>query len=729
MNLRKLILLVVIATLIASFFIFDLGQYLNLTNLKTQQEAFSEQVSANPWLIGGAYFFIYVLVTALSLPGAALMTLLGGALFGLFGGTLLVSFASTLGATLAMLISRFMLRDWVQAKFSKRLMGINQGVEREGASYLFALRLVPVFPFVLINLAMGLTKLPVRTFWWVSQLGMLPGTLVYVNAGRELGQLNSLGGILSPSLIGAFLLLGLLPMLSRKTLEWFKTRKVYSGWKKPKRFDRNLVVIGAGSGGLVSAYIAAAVKANVTLIEKHKMGGDCLNTGCVPSKALIRSAKFAHELKKAENLGFKSVAGEVDFAAVMQRIQHVVSTIEPHDSIDRYTKLGVEVIEGDARITSPWTVEVNGKTLSTRSIIVATGARPLIPKIEGIELITPLTSDNIWALREQPKRLLVLGGGPIGCELAQAFQRLGSAVTQVEMVERLLIREDVDASDLVMTSLRADGVDLRLQHKAIRFEVIEGNQQLICLNLADNSEVKIPFDQVLLALGRVANVKGFGAEELALEVRGNGTLSTNEYLATRFPNIFAVGDVTGPYQFTHTSAHQAWYAAVNGLFGGFKQFKVDYRVIPWATFTDPEVARVGLNEQEAKSQDIAYEVTRFGIDDLDRAIADGAAYGYVKVLTEPGKDRILGATIVGQHAGDLITEYVAAMKHGYGMNKILGTIHIYPTLAEANKYAAGEWKRAHAPIGALRWLSKFHRWRLGGPQHIESGFNTDEKPS
>ena len=729
MNLRKLILLVVIATLIASFFIFDLGQYLNLTNLKTQQEAFSEQVSANPWLIGGAYFFIYVLVTALSLPGAALMTLLGGALFGLFGGTLLVSFASTLGATLAMLISRFMLRDWVQAKFSKRLMGINQGVEREGASYLFALRLVPVFPFVLINLAMGLTKLPVRTFWWVSQLGMLPGTLVYVNAGRELGQLNSLAGILSPSLIGAFLLLGLLPMLSRKILEWFKTRKVYSGWKKPKRFDRNLVVIGAGSGGLVSAYIAAAVKAKVTLIEKHKMGGDCLNTGCVPSKALIRSAKFAHELKKSECLGFRSVTGEVDFAAVMQRIQRVVSEIEPHDSVERYTGLGVEVIEGDARITSPWTVEVNGKTLSTRSIIVATGARPLIPKIEGIELITPLTSDNIWALREQPKRLLVLGGGPIGCELAQAFQRLGSAVTQVEMVERLLIREDVDASDLVMTSLRADGVDLRLQHKAIRFEVIEGNQQLICLNLADNSEVKIPFDQVLLALGRVANVKGFGAEELALEVRGNGTLSTNEYLATRFPNIFAVGDVTGPYQFTHTSAHQAWYAAVNGLFGGFKQFKVDYRVIPWATFTDPEVARVGLNEQEAKSQDIAYEVTRFGIDDLDRAIADGAAYGYVKVLTEPGKDRILGATIVGQHAGDLITEYVAAMKHGYGMNKILGTIHIYPTLAEANKYAAGEWKRAHAPIGALRWLSKFHRWRLGGPQHIESGFNTDEKPS
>lgn len=729
MNLRKLILLVVISALIACFFIFDLGHYLDLTNLKTQQKAFSEQVSTNPWLMGGGYFFLYVLVAALSLPGAALMTLLGGALFGLFGGTLLVSFASTLGATLAMLISRFMLRDWVQARFSKRLMGINQGVEREGTSYLFALRLVPVFPFVLINLAMGLTKLPVRTYWWVSQLGMLPGTMVYVNAGRELGQLNSLAGILSPSLIGAFLLLGLLPILSRKILEWFKTRNVYAGWKKPKQFDHNLVVIGAGSGGLVSAYIAAAVKAKVTLIEKHKMGGDCLNTGCVPSKALIRSARFAHELKKAESLGFRSVTGEVNFAAVMQRIQRVVSEIEPHDSVDRYTGLGVEVIEGEARITSPWTVKVNGKTLSTRSIIVATGARPLIPRIEGIELITPLTSDNIWALREQPKRLLVLGGGPIGCELAQAFQRLGSAVTQVEMVERLLIREDVDASDIVMTSLRADGVDIRLQHKAVRFEVLEGQQQLICVNLADNSEVKILFDQVLLALGRVANVKGFGAEELGLEVRGDGTLDTNEYLATRLPNIFAVGDVTGPYQFTHTSAHQAWYAAVNGLFGGFKQFKVDYRVIPWATFTDPEVARVGLNEQEAKSQDIAYEVTRFDIDDLDRAIADDAAYGFVKVLTEPGKDRILGVTIVGQHAGDLISEYVAAMKHGYGMNKILGTIHIYPTWAEANKYAAGEWKRAHAPIGALRLLSKFHRWRLGGTPRIDSGLSTNEKPS
>ncbi|AZZ45131.1 pyridine nucleotide-disulfide oxidoreductase [Pseudomonadaceae bacterium SI-3] len=714
MNSRKIAVLALILVLLAGFFVFDMGQYLSLDAIKAQQAALDAQVEVHPWLAGGVFFLGYVLVTALSLPGAALMTLVGGALFGLFGGTLLVSFASTLGATLAMLLSRYLLRSWVQARFRQRLAKIDQGVNREGASYLFALRLVPVFPFFLINLAMGLTQLPVRTFWWVSQLGMLPGTLVYVNAGRELGQLESLGGILSPGLIGAFVLLGLLPVLSRKALDVFKARKVYAGWEKPRRFDRNLVVIGAGSGGLVSAYIAAAVKAKVTLIEKHRMGGDCLNTGCVPSKALIRSARLANELKKAEQLGFKPIEGEVDFAAVMQRIQRVIATIAPHDSVQRYTELGVEVIEGTARITSPWTVEVNGQRLNTRAIVIATGAGPKVPDIPGIDQVAPLTSDTVWALREQPKRLLVLGGGPIGCELAQAFQRLGCQVILVQRNERLLPREDSDASAAVLAGLRKDGVDVRLQHRAERFDAIDGERQVVCRDLSLDGEVVIEFDQLLVALGRAANIQGFGVEELQLQVRENGTLATDEYLATRFPNIYAVGDVTGPFQFTHVSSHQAWYGAVNGLFGGFKRFKVDYRVIPWATFTDPEVAHVGLNEQQAKAQGIAYEVTRFGMDDLDRAIADEAAYGYIKVLTVPGKDRILGATIVGKHAGDLITEYVSAMKHGLGLNKILGTIHIYPTLAEANKSVAGEWKRTHAPATVLRWLARFHRWRLGG---------------
>ena len=712
MTLRKSLLLGLILLLLASFFAFDLGQYLTLASLKAQQSALQAQVAAEPWLAAGVFFAVYVAVTGLSLPGASLMTLVAGALFGLWQGLLIVSFASTLGALLSMFSSRFLLQDWVQQHFGQRLAGIEAGLARDGAFYLFALRLVPVFPFFLINLAMGLTKLPARTFWWVSQFGMLPGTLVYVNAGRELGQLDSLGGILSPGLLGAFALLGVFPLLARKLLDRLQARRVYQGWDKPKRFERNLLVIGGGSAGLVSAYIAAAVKAEVSLIEKHQLGGDCLNTGCVPSKALLRSAKFAAELRKAEQLGFSKAHAEVDFAAVMQRVQRVITTIEPHDSAERYTGLGVEMLAGNARLTSPWSVEVNGKTLTSRAIIIASGARPLVPALPGLELIEPLTSDNVWALRERPQRLLVLGGGPIGCELSQAFQRLGSQVTQVEMAERLLVREDPEASAALTQQLRLEGVDIRLQHQAVRVVIQDGEKQLICLDRSTQQEVAIAFDQLLLALGRVANTHGLGLETLDLKLRGNGTLETDEYLATRFPNIYACGDVTGPYQFTHVAAHQAWYAAVNALFGDFKRFKVDYRVIPWATFTDPEIARVGLNEQDAKAQGIAYEVTHFAIDDLDRAIADEAAHGYIKVLTVPGKDRILGATIVGEHAAELLTEYVLAMKHGLGMNKILGTIHTYPTLSETNKYAAGEWKRAHAPQGLLRLVQRLHAWRL-----------------
>ena len=712
MNIKKLAVLLAIVALVAAFFVFDLNQYFSLDAIKAQQQALNTQVIENPLIAGGIFFVVYVLVTALSLPGAALMTLAGGALFGLGWGLVIVSFASSLGATLAMLISRFLLQDWVQQRFGRRLKPLNEGIEREGAFYLFALRLVPAFPFFMINLAMGLTHIKARTFWWVSQLGMLPGTFVYVNAGRELSQLDSLGGILSPGLIGAFVLLGLFPLIARKILDQVKARRVYRGWQKPTSFDRNLVVIGAGSGGLVSAYIAAAVKAEVSLIEKHAMGGDCLNTGCVPSKALIRSARLAAEVKRAATLGYTNASATVDFARVMDRVQRVITEIEPHDSPDRYRDLGVDVIQGAARITSPWTVDVAGRTLTTRNIIIAAGGRPIMPPIPGLDTVPAYTSDTLWGLREQPKRLLVLGGGPIGCELAQAFQRLGSQVIQVEQGERLLANEDSDASELVSLAMRSEGVDLRLGHKAERFEQTDQGAVMQARQLDTDELVSISFDAVLVAVGRRANTQGYGVEELGLKLRDNGTLETNEYLATRFPNIFAVGDVTGPYQFTHAAAHQAWFAAVNALFGSFKRFKVDYRVLPHVTFTEPEVARVGLSEAEAEEQEIAVEVTRYGIEDLDRAIADEAAEGYVKVLTTPGKDRILGVTIVGAHAGELIAEYVLAMKQNLGLNKVLGTVHSYPTFAEANKYAAGEWKRAHAPEKLLGWVQRFHRWRL-----------------
>ncbi|NOY63169.1 MAG: FAD-dependent oxidoreductase [Gammaproteobacteria bacterium] len=711
MNRTKILLVATIAVLLGAFFVFDLGQYFSLEYFKSQQQAINAYYEANPGYAALIFFLLYVLVTGLSLPGAAIMTLAGGAIFGLLVGTVLVSFASTLGATLAFLVSRFLLRDSVQGRFGDRLKTVNEGVKKDGAFYLFTLRLVPVIPFFVINLVMGLTPIRTVTFFVVSQVGMLLGTIVFINAGTQIAQIDSLSGILSPGLIFSFVLLGLFPLIAKKAVAVIKARKVLKPYTKPEKFDRNIVVIGGGSAGLVTSYIAAAVKAKVTLIEKHKMGGDCLNTGCVPSKALIRSAKFLAHVSRAKEFGIRSAEAAFDFSDVMERVQRVIKTIEPHDSVERYTELGVEVIEGEAKITSPYTVEVNGQTLTTRNIVVATGARPFVPPIPGIDRVDYLTSDTIWDLREQPQRLLVLGGGPIGSELTQCFARLGSQVIQVERGSTLMSREDPEISQMVMERFVAEGVDVRVEHTAKEFLLEDGKKILLCEHQGEM--VRIEFDQVLVAVGRAANTRGFGLEALGVALSDRGTVEVNEYLQSNFPNIYACGDVAGPYQFTHVAAHQAWYASVNALFSGFKMFKADYSVIPWATFTDPEVARVGLNEREAKEQNIAYEVTTFGIDDLDRAIADEEAHGLVKVLTVPGKDRILGVTIAGEHAGDLIAEYVMAMRHKIGLNKVLGTIHIYPTLAEANKYVAGEWKRAHAPQGLLEWVKRFHGWRRG----------------
>jgi len=712
-GLRWLILLLAVLGLWAAYRHWDLGQWLTLDQLKASRDTLANLYAAHPVQTALGFFGVYVLAAALSFPGASILTLAAGAMFGLGVGLLLVSFASSVGALLAFWVSRYMLRDFVEQRFGKMLQPVNEGLAKDGTFYLLTLRLVPVFPFWLINLLMGLTSIGSRKFYVVSQIGMLVGTAVYVNAGTQLAAIDSASDVLSPGLLGSLALLGVFPLVAKFIVSALQKRKVYARWSRPKRFDRNLVVIGAGAGGLVSAYIAAAVKAKVTLIEGHKMGGDCLNYGCVPSKALIRSAKAIKQVSQAHTLGIRQAQGEVDFAAVMRRVHEVIQAIEPHDSVERYTSLGVEVLQGHARITSPWTVQVRlvdgtEQTLSTQNIVIATGASPFIPPIPGLQETGFLTSDTIWGLTELPPRLVVLGGGPIGSELAQSFARLGSEVTQVEMAPRLMVREDPEVSELVAASLRDDGVKVLTGHQAVRVEVVEGEKRLI-VKLGEE-ELPIAFDQLLCAVGRSPRVTGFGLEELGIALTPRKTIATNAFLQTQYPNIYAVGDVAGPFQFTHTAAHQAWYAAANALFGRFKRFKADYSVIPWATFTDPEVARVGLSETEARQQGVAYEVTRYGIDDLDRAITDGTAHGFVKVLTVPGKDKILGVTIVGEHAGDLLAEFVLAMKHGLGLNKILGTIHTYPTLSEANKYAAGEWKRAHAPQRVLGWLARFHAW-------------------
>jgi pyruvate/2-oxoglutarate dehydrogenase complex dihydrolipoamide dehydrogenase (E3) component/uncharacterized membrane protein YdjX (TVP38/TMEM64 family) len=687
------------------------GDALTLEQLKARQAELESWTRANLWLASLLFFAGYVLVTALSIPGAAVMTLAAGALFGLLHGTVLVSFASTLGATLAFLVARFLLRQPLRDRYGERLKAFDAGVERDGAFYLFTLRLVPLFPFFMINLLAGLTALRTWTFFWVSQLGMLPGTVVFVYAGTQLARIESPGDVLSPGLIGAFVLIGLMPLLMRWLARWLQGRRVYRGHRKPKSFDYNLVVIGAGSAGLVSSYIAAAVQAKVALVEKHRMGGDCLNTGCVPSKALIRSARLIAEARDAGRYGLESVQLRFDFARIMERVQEVVRKVEPHDSVERYTGLGVEVIAGEARLVSPWEVEVDGRRLAARSIVIATGARPLVPPIPGVDEVDYLTSDTLWELRELPRRLVVLGGGPIGAELAQCFARFGSEVTIVEMAPRLLPREDEDASIAVEARFRAEGLRLATAHRAVRVEPDGQGHRMICEH--QDGEVALPFDRLLVALGRRANVAGFGLEELGVALSERQTVAVDGMLRTNFPNIYACGDVAGPYQFTHVAAHQAWFAAVNGLLSPIWSFRADYRVIPWATFTEPEVARVGLSEDEARARGIACEVTKYGLDDLDRAIADGNDHGFVKVLTQPGKDRILGATIVGAEAGNLVAEFILAMQHGLGLNKILATIHVYPTMMEANKYAAGTWKRAHAPERALRLARQVFRWRRG----------------
>lgn len=718
MNSRKIFIAVLLVAAITAFFALDLGRYFSLAFIKDSQASFAELFSQRPVMVMLVFFATYVAITALSLPGAAIMTLAGGAIFGLLWGTLVVSLASTLGATLAMLAARYVLQGGVQERFGRRLAEVNKGIEKEGAFYLFTLRLIPAVPFFALNLLMGLTRMKTWTFFWVSQLGMFAGTVAYVNAGTQIARIDSLKSVLSPGLIGSFVLLGLLPLLVKKVLDFFKRRKVYARWRavRPARFDRNLIVIGAGAGGLVSAYIAAAVKASVTLVEAHKMGGDCLNYGCVPSKALIKSAKLAHQMKHGANYGLADSAPVFSFKAVMRRVQAVIRDVAPHDSVERYTSLGVEVLQGHARIVNPWTVEIvlnegGTQTLTTRSIVIAAGAQPLVPPLPGLQEAGYVTSDTLWdefsRLDAVPERLVVLGGGPIGCELAQSFARLGAQVTQVEMAPRIMIREDEEVSALARDALAADGVSVLISHKALRCEKNGDAKTLVVEH--QGSEKRIEFDQLICAVGRVARLSGYGLEELGIPTQK--TVETNEYLQTIYPNIYAAGDVAGPYQFTHVAAHQAWYAAVNALFGDVKLFKADYSVIPWATFIDPEVARVGLNEQEAKEKKIAYELTKYGIDDLDRAIADSEAHGFVKVLTVPGKDTILGVTIVGTHAGDLLAEYVLAMRHGLGLGKILSTIHTYPTLAEANKYAAGEWKRAHQPVRLLEWVRRYHDWK------------------
>ncbi len=707
----KIFLLVFIFGIVATAYYGELSEFLTFDYLKGHRADLQHYYAQNAWVAVAFYMAVYILVAALSLPGAAILTLAGGVLFGVLWGIVIASLASTIGATLAFFLSRFLLREWVQQKLQKKwgdkIERINRGIEKDGAFYLLTLRLVPLFPFFLVNLAMGLTRIPVRTYFFVSQIGMLLGTAIFVNAGAQLSRVDSLEDIFSLKLFLSFTALGVLPLVAKKIISFLKSRRIYRPYQKPKFFDYNTVVIGGGAAGLVTAYIGATLKAKVALIEKHKMGGDCLNTGCVPSKALIKSASLFSLAKNSAQYGIKRMSVEFDFADIMQRVKRIIKTVEPHDSIERYESLGVDCIHGKATLISPWEVEVGGKKISARQIILATGAKPHVPPIPNLAQIDYLTSDTLWNLSELPKRFLILGGGSIGMEMAQAFCRLGSEVTVVQRGQRILPREGPDVSREIVQQLESEGVKILTRHVPREF------QDKALIADCDGREVRIAFDKVLLAVGRRPNVKGYGLEKLGVNLCPRGFIETNAYLQTNYPNIWACGDVCGPFQLTHAAAHQAWFCAVNALFGGWKKFKVDYSTLPWATYTDPEVATVGLGEEACRQKKISYEVTKYHLDDLDRAIADDQRRGFVKVLTRPKSDKIIGATIVGQHASDLLLEFVAAMKHGFGLNAILSTVHAYPTMGEANKYLAGTWRKARTPQRLLALLQKYHQWRRG----------------
>lgn len=682
---------------------------LSFENLKMRQLELQHWTRTHYTLAVFLYLLTYIGAAAVSLPVATVLSLAGGAVFGMLPGVLLASIGATAGGTLGFLASRFFLRDWVKARFPVRHEEFQKGIEREGSLYLITLRLTPVLPFWAINLVFGLTTMSTLVFSSVTFIGILPKLIFLVNAGGQLGEVQTLSGIMSLPVMLSLSALAIFPWLAKVALEYLRSAKIYRPFMRPSQFDYDVLVVGGGAAGLVSAYLAAALKAKVALIEKNRMGGDCLYTGCVPSKALIRSSQVAHLFRRGTEFGLQSVAPQVDFSRVFGRIQKIIEHIEPNDSVERYTGLGVDCLQGKAMIEDPFRVRLADRVITARNIIVATGATPIVPPIPGLMDVPHFTSETLWQLKESPGRVLVLGGGPIGCELAQAFNRLGCETSLIDKAPRLLGKEDPDVSEFILGTFRKEGIKVTLQSVVQRFEKLPtgGGKALL-----KNGQI-IHFDALILALGRKASVTGFGLENLQLPLRADGTLEVDECLRTRFHNVLACGDVTGPYQFTHAGSYQAGIAVLNALFAPFKYFYTDYSTMPWCTYVDPEVARLGMNETEAKAAGVEVDVHEYRMEHLDRAVCEGENRGFVKVLTEKDGSRILGVTIVGAHAGEIMAEFALAKRKNLTLNDILNTVHSYPTFAEANKFVAGIWRRRHTPARAMSFLTRFHAWRRG----------------
>ena len=710
---RIIVFLLIIAAIFFMADWFDLSQHLTLSQLKHHQLYLHSLVQDFPVQSVVIYFIAYIVMAGLALPGALIFTLAGGALFGLAAGVILVSFASTLGALASFLVARFFLHDFVQTRYQQRLTVINQKIQQQGATYLLFLRLVPAFPFFMVNLLMALTPISARTYYIVSQIGMLPATFIFVNAGTELAKISSVDDILSIPLLLSLLLLACLPFISKQLAKRVSCWRLYKSWQRPKKFDYHTIVIGGGAAGLVAAYTTQTLQGKVALIEKHQMGGDCLNTGCVPSKSILRTAKFIHDIGQHSNYGVQQAEFKLQFQQVMQRVREKISTIAPKDSIKRYNDMGVDCFQAHAQLLSPWQVEAvseNSKiTISAKNIILAGGATPNVPTIPGLENINYYTSDNIWHLDHLPEKLLIIGAGPIGCELGQAFVRLGAKVTMINRNERILTNEDAQAAHALQYALQQDGVKILNNFNPLKID--DNSKNFSLMGEQHNEILHIAFSHCLIATGRKPSL--LGCEALDIETNSHGQVITNDKQQTNYPNIYACGDITSPLQYTHSASHQAWYAAFNALFRPFKQFNCQLNHIPRAIYTDPEVASLGISEQQAIQKNIPHEISYFAMDDVDRAITDEATTGFIKVITRRNNDKILGVCIVGEHSSELIAEFVLAKTHNLGLNKILQTVHLYPTRGEINRLVAGQWRQKKFTAYQRKLLKLFQNWRLG----------------
>ncbi len=710
-------------------------------------------LAARGWIDGlgiwgpAAVAAAYAVLTVAMIPGSAL-TIGSGLIFGFWKGFAVVTVGANLGALGAFLLARTLFRERAEAlaRGQKTFRAVDSAIAREGFRIVLLLRLSPVFPFTVLNVLLGVTGISAASYVLANLIGMLPGTLMFVylgTLGEAAAGTQSLGQTVLRivGLAATVVVTVVITRIARRALKAAsldgganpgvapEAAPVGAGAKtipgdaydqallasvkptahvNPIPQDRyNLVVIGAGTAGLVTAAGGAGLGAKVALIEKHMFGGDCLNVGCVPSKGIIRAGRAAAAVREAGAFGIR-LAGEprIDFAATMERMRRLRAGIAPHDSVKRFSELGIDVYLGEGRFTGPDEIEVGGNKLRFQAAVIATGARATFPRIPGIEEVEPLTNENVFTLTELPRSLILLGAGAIGCEMAQTFRRLGSEVTIVIRGNRIMTREDPDAALIVQRKFEQEGIRV-LTGSAIKRAEKRGGKKVIVIE-RDGSEESVEADQILIGMGRAPNVEGLGLSAAGIAYGTEG-VTVDANMRTTNPRVFAAGDICSRLKFTHAADAQARIVLRNALF--FGRARATDLVIPWCTYTDPEIAHVGCYEKEARDRGLAVTTFTVPLEDVDRAILDGETEGFGRIHLKSGTDRILGATVVASHAGDMIGELTMAIQNGLGAGKLASVIHPYPTQGEVVRKLGDAYMRTKLTPGVKRIMARILRWR------------------